>query len=55
MPLTGYIGLARAEALCTLTSMEPTEVGENSCRVHVGVIAYIILFIAVLPFSWGPG
>jgi len=39
----------------TLISMEPTEVGQNSCGVHVGVLAYIILFIALLPFSWGPG
>jgi len=39
----------------TLISMEPTEVGQNSCGVHVGVLAYIIVFIALLPFSWGPG
>jgi len=27
----------------------------SSCRVHVGVLAYIILFITLPSFSWGPG
>jgi len=47
MPLRGYIGLARPKAFCSLTSIEPAEVGEKPCRVHVGVLAYIILFIAL--------
>jgi hypothetical protein len=32
-------------------SCDPTEVGENSCRVHVGVLPYIILFIVLLSFG----
>ena len=43
------------KAFCNLTSIELIEVGENSCRVHVGVLAYIILFITLPSFSWGPG
>ena len=43
------------KAFGKLTSIESEEVGEDSCRVHVDVLAYIILIIARLPFSRGAG
>jgi hypothetical protein len=55
MPLRGHIGLERPETFCDLTGIEPADVGESSCRVHVGVLPYIILFITLPSFSSGPG
>jgi hypothetical protein len=45
------MGLASPEAFCGLTNIEPAEAGENSCRVHVDVLVYIILFITLPSFS----
>jgi methionyl-tRNA formyltransferase len=37
--------------MASATSIKPAEEGENSCRVHVGVLVCIILFITLPSFS----